>query len=80
MALWHWNWMLAVDNSMTRHCRTNDRGQKTKDWAGMRFAFNSHHPLSSVFCPLSLNSHNCTIGAAMTPLHSALCIGRVTVV
>ena len=22
MALWHWNWMLAVDNSMTRHCRT----------------------------------------------------------
>ena len=56
MALWHWNWMLAVDNSMARHCRTNDRGQKTKDWAGRRFAFNSHHPLSSVFCPLSLNS------------------------
>ena len=54
MALWHWNWMLAVDNSMTRHCRTNDRGQKTKDWAGRRFAFNSHHPLSFVFCPLSL--------------------------
>ena len=52
----NWNWIVDSDNSMKRHCRTNDRGQKTKDWAGGRFAFNSHHPLSFVFCPLSLNS------------------------
>ncbi len=46
----------GLDWTLTTQCRTNDRGQKTKDWAGRRFAFNSHHPLSSVFCPLSLNS------------------------
>ena len=45
-----WNWIMDIDS------RTNDRRQKTKDWAGRRLAFNSHHPLSSVFCPLSLNS------------------------
>ncbi len=53
---WNWNWIVDSGNSMKRHCRTNDRGQKTKDWAGRRLAFNSQHPLSSVFCPLSLNS------------------------
>ena len=52
----NWDWIMDSNNSMKSHCRTNDRGQKTKDWAGRRFAFNSHHPLSFVFCPLSLNS------------------------
>ena len=58
--------VVALELDIDNCGRTNDRGQKTKDWAGRRFAFNSHHPLSSVFCPLSLNSHNCTIGATMT--------------